>query len=121
MHLDRRSPAASTASARAWPPRPPSARASRTAGRLLGALALVGLVVPLLTAVAAGAGCALVGGFDLGDEPGRTLHAQFTWAEVLQPVALALLAVAVGAAAGPPARAPGHRDAAAVRRAGSRS
>ena len=40
------------------------------------------------------------GGFDIGDEPGRTLHAQFTLPELLQPVVLALLAVAVGAAAG---------------------
>ena len=70
----------------------------RTAGRLLGALAPVALVV-LLTAVAA-AWVRTEGGLDLGDEPGRTLHAQFTLAEVLQPVVLALLAVAVGAAAG---------------------
>jgi hypothetical protein len=40
------------------------------------------------------------GGLDLGDEPGRTLHAQFTLPEILQPVALAVLAIAVGAAAG---------------------
>lgn len=70
----------------------------RTAGRLLGAMVLVGLVA-LLTAAAA-AWVRVEGGFDLGDEPGRTLHAQFTLGEVLQPVALALLAVAVGAAAG---------------------
>lgn len=76
----------------------PSGEGRRAAGRLLGALVLVALVA-LMTA----AGAVWVraqGGFDLGDEPGRTLHAQFTLAEALQPVALALLAVAVGAAAG---------------------
>ena len=70
----------------------------RTAGRLLGASVLVALV-----AVLTAAGAVWVrthGGFDLGDEPGRTLHAQFTLGEVLQPVALACLGVAVGAAAG---------------------
>ncbi len=70
----------------------------RTAGRLAGALALVGLVTAL---TAVGAGLARWhGGLDLGDEPGRTLHAHFTLAEILQAPTLAVLAVAVGAAAG---------------------
>ena len=38
------------------------------------------------------------GGLDLGDEPGRTLHAHYTLPELIQPVLLAALAVAVGAA-----------------------
>jgi hypothetical protein len=70
----------------------------RAAGRLLGALSLVAVVAVLTAAGAIAA--RWYGGFDLGDEPGRTLHAHFSWPEVLQPVALALLAVAVGAAAG---------------------
>jgi hypothetical protein len=76
----------------------PVPEAARTAGRLLGALSLVAVVTVLSLA-----GAALVrrsGGFDLGDEPGRTLHAHFSWAEILQPFCLSLLAVAVGAAAG---------------------
>jgi hypothetical protein len=70
----------------------------RTGGLLLGASSLVGLVA-ILTAIA-GTLARWHGGFDLGDEPGRTLHAHFTVPELLQPVALAVLAVAVGAAAG---------------------
>lgn len=38
------------------------------------------------------------GGLDLGDEPGRTLHAQFTLPELLQPVVVIAVAVALGAA-----------------------
>lgn len=52
-----------------------------------------------------------VDGFDLGDEPGRTLHAHFTAFELLQHVALAVLAVATGAAAG---RRLAHRSTAAL-------
>ena len=70
----------------------------RATGRLVGALAPVA-VVAMLTAAAA-LWVRWQGGFDIGDEPGRTLHAQFTLPELLQPVVLALLAVAVGAAAG---------------------
>lgn len=70
----------------------------RTGGLLLGASSLVALVV-VLTSVG-GTLARRHGGFDLGDEPGRTLHAHFTVPELLQPVALAVLAVAVGAAAG---------------------
>jgi hypothetical protein len=39
-----------------------------------------------------------VGGLDLGDEPGRTLHAHFTLPELLQPVVLTALVVTLGAA-----------------------
>jgi len=70
----------------------------RATGRLVGALAPVAVVATLTVA-----GALWVrghGGLDIGDEPGRTLHAQFTLPELLQPVVLALLAVAVGAAAG---------------------
>lgn len=76
----------------------PSDESVRAAGRFLGALPLVALV-----AVVAGAGAAYVrdrGGFDLGDQPGRTLHAQFSLGEVLQQPVLAIVAVALGAAAG---------------------
>ncbi|MET1058533.1 MAG: hypothetical protein ABWX84_02985 [Nocardioides sp.] len=76
----------------------PVGEALRSTGRLVGALAPVA-VVAVLTA----AGAIWVrqqGGLDIGEEPGRTLHAQFTLPELLQPVVLALLAVAVGAAAG---------------------
>ena len=76
----------------------PVSEVTRTLGRLLGSFALVA-VVTLLSFV----GAALArwsGGFDLGDEPGRTLHAHFSWAEILQPFALSVLAVAAGAAAG---------------------
>ncbi len=76
----------------------PVGEATRTLGRLTGAVVLIG-VAAVLTAV----GAMLVrtyGGLDLGDEPGRTLHAQFTAPEILQPVCLTALAVGVGAAAG---------------------
>jgi hypothetical protein len=76
----------------------PVGEAVRATGRLVGALAPVAVVAALTAA-----GAVWVrgqGGLDIGDEPGRTLHAQFTLPELLQPVVLALLAVAVGAAAG---------------------
>jgi hypothetical protein len=76
----------------------PVGEALRATGRLVGALAPVAVVAVLTAAVAIWV--RRTGGLDLGDEPGRTLHAQFTLAELLQPVVLALLAVAVGAAAG---------------------
>jgi hypothetical protein len=79
-------------------PEAPVGEASRSGGRLLGAGALV-LLVLVLTA-AGGLTARLTGGDALGDEPGRTLHAHYTLGELLQPVALAVLAVAVGAAAG---------------------
>ena len=70
----------------------------RAGGRVLGGLALVALVT-LIAAVAAIVIRAR-GGLDLGDAPGRTLHAQFALTEVLQQPSLAVLAVGAGAAAG---------------------
>ncbi|HSO65460.1 MAG TPA: hypothetical protein VLQ78_10200 [Ornithinibacter sp.] len=68
----------------------------RAAARLLGCLSLVGLVA---LAVAVGAlWLRLAGGVALGVEPGRTLHAHFTSAELLQPVVLTAFAVALAAA-----------------------
>ena len=68
----------------------------RAAGRLLGGLSLVGLVAVV---VAAGAlWLRLSGGLPLGAEPGRTLHAHFSLPELIQPVLVAALAVALGAA-----------------------
>jgi hypothetical protein len=74
----------------------PMDRPRRAAARLLGGLALVGLVA----ACVAGAWVWLRvrGGLALGDEPGRTLHAHYSLPELLQPVVLACLAVAAGAA-----------------------
>lgn len=87
----------------------PADEETRAAGRLLGGLVLVGLV-GLVTAV----GAAVVrwhGGFDLGDEPGRTLHAHYSWPEILQPVCVALVAVGAGAVTGRRFR---HRAAATL-------
>jgi hypothetical protein len=68
----------------------------RAAGRLLGGLSLVGLVVVV---VAVGAvWLRLRGGIPLGVEPGRTMHAHFSLPELLQPVLVAAFAVALGAA-----------------------
>lgn len=60
--------------------------------------------VPLVVAVAVLVGVGAVvlratGGLDLGEEPGRTLHAHYTLPELLQPVVLTAFAVAFGAAA----------------------
>ncbi|UUZ58760.1 hypothetical protein [Nocardioides sp. B-3] len=76
----------------------PTESSTRAAGSLLGALVLVA-IVGLMTVGVAGY-VAGVGGLDLGDEPGRTLHARFSVGELLQHVALAVLAIATGAAAG---------------------
>jgi hypothetical protein len=76
----------------------PTSSTARTVGILVGALPLVVLVG--LLAMGLAAFVESVDGFDLGDEPGRTLHARFTAFELLQHVALAVLAVATGAAAG---------------------
>jgi hypothetical protein len=79
-------------------PGAPVPEAQRTAGRLAAAL-------PLLL-VAAGYAALLawrqrdLGGLWLGTEPGRTTQALFTTGELAQPVVLALLAVATGAALG---------------------
>lgn len=69
----------------------------RAAARLVGGLALVALTALV---VAAGAlWLRWTGGVPLGNEPGRTLHAQFSVPELFQPVALSAFAVAAGAAA----------------------
>lgn len=76
----------------------PTDSSARAAGVLLGALPLVaiaGLLAVGVAVVVAG-----IGGVDLGDEPGRTLHARFSVGELFQHVALAVLAIATGAAAG---------------------
>ena len=62
---------------------------------------LAGIVPVALTTVIVVAGEVWLrtrGGLDLGDEPGRTVHAHYTLPELIQPVLLAALAVAVGAA-----------------------
>lgn len=74
----------------------PTGFAQRSAARLLA-----GLVPVALTAVVVVAGAIWLrvrGGLDLGDEPGRTLHAHYTLPELIQPVLLACVAVAAGAA-----------------------
>jgi hypothetical protein len=69
----------------------------RAAARLIGGMGLVALVALV---VAAGAlWLRWSGGVALGNEPGRTLHAQFSLPELLQPVALAAFALTAGAAA----------------------
>lgn len=87
----------------------PTSADTRAAGILLGAVPLVALVVALTVGLAAYV--AYVDGFDLGDEPGRTLRARYSIFELLQHVALAVLAVATGAAAG---RRLAHRSTAAL-------
>ncbi|GAA1963557.1 hypothetical protein GCM10009798_24510 [Nocardioides panacihumi] len=79
-------------------PGTPVGEVSRGVSRLLAAVPLLGL-----TALSIAWLVAYVwsnGGLDLGDEPGRTLHAYPTAPEILQPMATGLLAVATGAAAG---------------------
>lgn len=74
----------------------PLATGRQSAARLMGGLSLVGLVALI---VASGAiYLRATGGIRLGDEPGMTLHAQYTLPELLQPVLLAGFAVALGAA-----------------------
>lgn len=68
----------------------------RSLGRLLGGLALVGLVALVVTAGATWLWA--TGGVRLGDEPGRTDEAFYSAPELLQPVLLAGFAVALGAA-----------------------
>lgn len=76
----------------------PVGATERALGRVLGALALVALVA----VVVGGAAVWLraTGGLDLGDEPGRTESALYSVPELLQPVALAALAAAIGLAVG---------------------
>lgn len=69
----------------------------RAAARLVGGLALV-VLMGLVVAVGA-LWLRWHGGVSLGNEPGRTLNAQFSLPELLQPVALCAFAVAAGAAA----------------------
>lgn len=69
----------------------------RALARLLAGLPVVGAVA-VLVAVGAVA-LRVTGGLDLGEEPGRTLHAHHTLPELLQPVVLTAFAVAFGAAA----------------------
>ncbi|WP_328320694.1 hypothetical protein OHA70_22440 [Kribbella sp. NBC_00382] len=64
--------------------------------RLLAGLSMVGLVATVVGA--ATLALWLSGGIGLGDEPGRTLHAHYTTPELLQPVTLTALGVALGAA-----------------------
>lgn len=75
----------------------PMSTSRRSLARLLAGLPLVGLVAVV---VAAGAVyLRLTGGLRLGDEPGMTLHAHYSFPELLQPVLLAGFALALGAAA----------------------
>jgi len=74
----------------------PMSAAGRSAARLLGGVALVGLVALVVGAVAFW--LRLRGGLALGDEPGRTAHAYYSLPELLQPVLLGCFAVALGAA-----------------------
>lgn len=69
----------------------------RAAARLVGGLALVALIAVVVAV--GGLWLRLSGGVALGNEPGRTLSAQFSLPELLQPVALGAFAVAAGAAA----------------------
>lgn len=76
----------------------PVRHTDRVVGRLLGGSALVGVVAAVVLVGAVW--LRVSGGLDLGDEPGRTEHAQYTLPELLQPVVLAVFAVAVGMAVG---------------------
>lgn len=75
----------------------PMSTEDRAAARLVGGLAAVAVVAVVVGAAALW--LRLSGGVPLGGEPGRTLHAHFSLPELLQPVALCVLAVAAGAAA----------------------
>lgn len=70
----------------------------RVAGRVLAAAPLVGLA--LAFAVLLGVRERQLGGLTLGEEPGRTAEALHSLPELGQHVALAVLAVALGAALG---------------------
>jgi hypothetical protein len=74
----------------------PMRMADRSYARLLAGLSLVGLVAVIV--IAGMVWLRWHGGLDLGDEPGRTLHAHYSLPELLQPVLLACFAVALGAA-----------------------
>ncbi|WP_028660181.1 hypothetical protein [Nocardioides insulae] len=81
----------------------------RCLGVALGAWPAVALTLAFTTGLTAYIWW--IGGVDLGTEPGRTLHAHPTAAELSQPVAATLLAVAAGAAVGRRVR---HRVTAAI-------
>jgi len=72
----------------------PTSEAVHAAGRLLGSGVLVLLVVAVTVAHAVAAYA--LGGLQLGEKPGQTLHAHHTLPEMLQPVFVALVAVALG-------------------------
>ena len=73
----------------------PMTRAQRAAARLVGGLPLVALAALV---VAAGAvWLRVIDGVPLGDDPGRTEHARHSLPELVQPVLLAAVAVALGA------------------------
>lgn len=76
----------------------PTGEAQRSAARLVaaGPLVLLAIAISALTAWRQRD----VGGLTLGVEPGRTADALFTLGELAQPVALTVLAIAVGAALG---------------------
>lgn len=74
----------------------PTSPTRRSVARLLAGLGPVAVAVAVV--VAGTVWLRLRGGLDLGDEPGRTLHAHYTLPELLQPVILAVVAVAAGAA-----------------------
>ena len=74
----------------------PMSAPARSAARLLGGVALVGLVTVVVAAVSIW--LRVRGGLELGDEPGRTAHAYYTLPELLQSALLACFAVALGAA-----------------------
>lgn len=76
----------------------PVGQGLRFLARLVASLPVVGLTVALTAGLAAYVWGR--GGLDLGYEPGRTLHAHPTFAELCQPVVTALLAVGLGAALG---------------------
>lgn len=79
-------------------PDAPFREGGRAIARLVAALPLVGLAVAYAGLLAWRQRD--IGGLWLGMEPGRTTEALFTAGELAQPVALAVLAVAVGAALG---------------------
>jgi hypothetical protein len=79
-------------------PEAPIREGVRAIARLAAALPLVGLTVAYAGLLAWRQRD--LGGLWLGTEPGRTTEALFTAGELAQPVALAVLAVAVGAALG---------------------
>lgn len=79
-------------------PEAPVLEGLRAAARLVAALPLVGLALAYAGLLAWRQRD--LGGLWLGMEPGRTTEALFTAGELAQPVALAVLAVAIGAALG---------------------